>query len=149
MNILQWKMSSSFSRACRAGGFYPHLENTFTVHSMQILNGMLGFLVLILLAPSFASHVPNLLLFHNLWRAVFCGQVAQIPTILLPFCSYQGCIWPHTQIGSQKDHSWETGLVEERATAASVLIALSGTWYVVAVGMCAALFFCELPKLVL
>lgn len=96
---------------------------------------------------SFATHVPNLLLFHNLWRAVFCGQVTQIPTILLPFCSYQGCIWPRTQIRSQKDHSWKTGSVEERAAAASVLIALNGTWCVVAVGMCAVLFFCELPKL--
>lgn len=51
MNISQWKMSSSFSRACGAGSFYPHLENTFTVHSKQILNGMLGFLVLTLLGP--------------------------------------------------------------------------------------------------
>lgn len=127
MNILQWKMSSSFSRACRAGSFYPHLENTFTVHSMQILNGMLGYLVLILLAPVLCHSRSQSASFPQSLTAVFCGQVTQIPTILLPFCSYQGCIWPHTQIRSQKDHSWKTGLVEERATAASVLIALNGT----------------------
>lgn len=104
---------SLFSCASRAGSFYPHLEKkkkkTWTAHAAcKLFDGTPGSTSLDFITTQSTSLLFFLFL-RNLRQAVLCGQVTQIPTVLLPFAVIRDASGPTTDIRRRKTHSWKRG----------------------------------------